>query len=217
MAAKIADRVSELAAAKPPETEQLTDEQLLAEFFGPDEQPPEPQPYGQPQPQYPPEVVQQIQGLMNQGLTEDQAVAQLQQQASQDQAQGTTDPRMDQIIDYLADREERENTAQLNDYAKAHPELKENAEIRAEVIARVQELAERAGDPGLRTDLSFVRTAHQAVMTERSQVAGVPMSEARNQGAPLETDAGASVEGGPSDEDQWWNSVKGAGGQAFPT
>ena len=127
------------------------------------------------------------------------------------------DPRIDQVIDYLTEREERENTKALNSFASENPDIRK-PEVLEEVIVRTTEFAERAGDPNLRSDPFVVEQAYKAVMADRAEAAEVPAAEARNQGAPLETDAGASAaEGETSYEDQAKAELRAAGGTAFPS
>lgn len=104
----------------------------------------------------------------------------------------------------------------LHKLADANPDLREEDTLTA-VEAVAGRLAERAGRPELATDPAFVETALRAVRASRATPTEVSAEEARNQGASLETEAGASAGGEPDPEDEWWGRVSGAGGNAFPS
>lgn len=205
--------------AAEPEPEVDTD---LYDLFAGEDEAGEPEPYVAPQVQADAQQLlqtPQARQLLAEGHAPADVAAHLQNQLQQQQAQaGTTDPQVarlleeqEQIIEYLAQREERERRDELDAFAAANPDIKK-ADISQQVVRVVNELAERAGDLSLRKEPSYIKTAFHAVMAQRSQPPGVPQSQARTQGAPLETDAGAAVDGQPSKKDQWWEGIKQAGG-----
>lgn len=126
------------------------------------------------------------------------------------------DPRVDQLISYIQGREEREREQELLAIADENPEIRE-PEMLGTVERYAEQLAREAGNAALATSPTYVRAALALARSERATPPEASADEARNQGATLPTDAGASVDGSPSQEDQWWNGVKGAGGEAFPS
>jgi hypothetical protein len=123
------------------------------------------------------------------------------------------DPRVDEILELLAAREDEERLAELDAWVEANPPVNE-PQIKRALIERVMELAEGAGDPDLAADPSYLDAALAAVLRERA--APTNAEQARRQGAPLETNAGGMRGTSPTYEDQAWEEIKGAGGSAFP-
>lgn len=123
----------------------------------------------------------------------------------------------EQLRDYLVGREEREERQALEKFAEANPDIR-RPEVLRQVTSRVDAIAERAGDPTLKTDPTVVSTAYHAVRSEMAAAARADGGQTPAQpGVPPETNAGAAVDGSVSDKDQFWGEVRGAGGTAFPT
>lgn len=153
--------------------------------------------------------------------------AQQQQQYGQEQ-QGAQDPVLQHPVvqaliqqgagvqQYLGQMLQDSQEQQLHTLAKDNPDLMQD-EVLTEVQSVAGELAERAGRPELATDPRYVEIALRAVRASRATPTEVPAEEAAAQGASLETQAGASVSGEADPKTEWWNQVKGSGGEAFPT
>jgi hypothetical protein len=110
----------------------------------------------------------------------------------------------------LEAREQADNDAELNRFADENPDV-QKPEILNAVIEQVDEMARRAGDLGLRTDPAFLDLALKSVRADRAAQYEVPAEQARNQGASLETDAGASNQGEDSYEEQERQRMRDAG------
>jgi hypothetical protein len=126
------------------------------------------------------------------------------------------DPRVDGILEHLAAREDEERAAELNAWIEDNPVANE-PQVKRALVERVIDLAQGAGDPGLAADPSYLDAALAAVLKERATASGYSAEQARKQGAPLETNAGAVRGTSPSYEDQAWDEIKRAGGTAFST
>jgi len=127
-----------------------------------------------------------------------------------------SDPRVDELATAVGSVLDHLNRTEINTFAEKHPDIRE-PEMARDVAARLSLIAERAGDPRLRRDPELLKQAYLAARAERAQPASVSAEEARHQGAPLESDAGADRSPKPDAEDQWWDGIKQAGGQAFPS
>lgn len=121
-----------------------------------------------------------------------------------------------QLYDHLVAREQREDAEAFDGWYEHHAPTLQDPAMRREVAAIAIDLAERAGDPRLRFDPVYLDLALAKTQRDRATPAEVPADKARHQGAPLETEAGASPSRSePSYEDQAWAEIKAAGGTAF--
>jgi hypothetical protein len=122
------------------------------------------------------------------------------------------DPRLDQIETFLVAKARQENAKALNDLADARPQLRD-PEVLEEVAEHLDDLAERTGAEDIQMDPRVVEHALDVVMARRTLERLPPAEVASQQGATLETDAGASVpQGGElSYEDERRKAIRSAG------
>jgi hypothetical protein len=120
-----------------------------------------------------------------------------------------------QTIGYLAAREEQANRDKINDFAQKNPEINQPA-VKSAVFDAVEAIAQATQNENARTNPEVVRMAFNAVMFEKNRSQGTPSQEARTQGAPVETAAGAAVETEADSFDDEWERIKNkTGGNPF--
>jgi hypothetical protein len=122
------------------------------------------------------------------------------------------DPRVDRLVAMM-------EAQQINEVAEANPVVNEpdfKRDLYETMYDVASELGERASDP--HKSPAFLQAMIDATKARRAaQGQQVPAEQARNQGAPLEQDAGASGQSEPTYEDQAWSEIQRSGGTAFPT
>lgn len=128
------------------------------------------------------------------------------------------DPRaqqeLEQLTQYIDSRaqemltpflqEQRES--QVRALSEKYPDMKQ-PEIRDPLIEKVRELARRSGNEALLSDPAVIEMAYLSVKAQRADIGAVPAEQVGENGASLETNAGQSQAGVPSDRDNYLSAV----------
>lgn len=111
---------------------------------------------------------------------------------------------LERLIDYRAGQmvapilqEQRET--QIRALEQKYPEMRD-PEVRAPLIQKMREVRDRSGNDAVLSDPVMIEMALLAVKAETAGTAAVPAEPAVEPGASLETNAGQSQAGSPSNE-----------------
>jgi hypothetical protein len=101
-------------------------------------------------------------------------------------------------------QEQRET--QVRALSEKYPDMKQ-PEIRDLLIEKVREIARRSGNEALLSDPVAIEMAYLSVKAQQADAGAVPAEQAGDNGASLETHAGNSQAGVPSDRDDYISKV----------
>lgn len=141
------------------------------------------------------------------------------QQVPQDEqaAQEALDHYVNELIEERLNPlvQERQHE-QVKAFQEKHPDIVQ-PEILSEVEATMQNFVVRYGE-GARFDTGLLELAYTSVKAKLADAGAVPAEQAANHGASIETQAGQSQTGEPSEEDLYKSAVFGtgtSGGEGF--
>lgn len=109
--------------------------------------------------------------------------------------------------------QEERTTEQIQAWQKEHPDVVPGSPIFDEILATAQTIEDQYGE-GAARNVSFLNLAYPAAKAKLADAGAVPAEQAADNGASLETQAGQTQTGDPSDEDIYREKVFGTGSGA---
>lgn len=150
----------------------------------------------------------------------EQPAAPQQQQPPAQQQPGYVDPEAEQqlaALQSLIDERARETMTpwiqqqrveRIEALGQKYPDIT-SKEVLPELERNIADLIQRTGNDDLRYDDRLVEKIYKMVKAEQAEAGAVPAEQVATQGASLETNAGNSQTGAPSDDDQYKSLVYG--------